>query len=165
MLVTSAHGWGFARLGVRRRGATAPTTPTPPATGTAGRQLLTGCLEHLIRIHAWTHHPHHDVVAAGGLLQQQGGVETHPAKHQLLLGIHRHGHQLVFEAARRRLGAGSGCGPRGLNGNEGLKAIHRRAGGFRQFAATTDAAAAAAAAARTALRGARTEHLSPSRRR
>ena len=70
---------GFVPLPLRPAPRPATSTATTTTSG-IGRQLLTGLLEHLLRILSRTHHPNHHVVGFGRGIQQQSGIETKPAK-------------------------------------------------------------------------------------
>ena len=182
-LVKGTGGAGPTDLGWGVAGAAA-TAPPPPRAG--GGQLLAGFLQHLVRILAGANHPHHQVVAAGAWVKQQGGVETQPAVDELLIGLHRDGNQVgLLPAAGGLAGAASptaatanatgattatptaaaaataAIGER--FGSERLGSSGFKAGGLREIGATAATAATPAAAAGGIGRGHRACHLGPGR--
>lgn len=139
--------------------AVAATTPTA-ATRTGGGQLLAGFLQHSFRIVTGSHHPHHEVVSHGGLVKQESWIETQPAVHQLLLGLHRHGHQFRLRPAAG--GFESWCCLSGFAVLSGQREVISLADGLqiRTATAPTTATTAAAPATATGFRARWTEHLS-----
>ena len=135
--------------------STTATTATAAAAGTACRQLLPRLLEHQLGIQARADHPHNDVVTTGGLVKQQGRVQAHPAEHQLLIGIHGDGNDLLVEATRSRLDAGGAGRPGSLlcGGFKGFRAgicLHQFSAAAAPAAPATAAAAAGLASSRRA---------------
>lgn len=79
----------------RRLGGARTATPTTAtATRPCSSQLLTRFRQHRLGIVAGADDPHHHVLRRQRLLQQECGIQPQPAVHQLLVGVHRHGHQL-----------------------------------------------------------------------
>ena len=101
-------GTGWARPTGLGCGLAAAAATAAAAAGAGRGQLLAGFLQHELGILARTHDPHHQVVAAGAWVKQQGGVKTQPAVDELLIGLHRDGHQVgLLPAAGGFAGAAS----------------------------------------------------------
>ena len=173
-------GTGWARPTGLGCGLAAATATAAAPAGARGGQLLAGFLQYELGILAGTHDPHHQVVAAGAWVKQQGGVETQPAVDEFLIGLHRDGHQVgLLPAAGGLAGAASptaatahatgattatataAIGDR-FRG-ERLRSRGFKAGGLREIGATAATAATPAAAARGIGRGHRAGHLGPGR--
>ena len=151
--------------------AATATAPAPARAG--GGQLLAGFLQHQFGILAGANHPHHQVVATGAGIQQQGGVKTQPAVDELLIGLHRDGHKVrLLPAAGGVAGAASPTAHADATATAAIGGHFRgerwRSGGFEaggvgEIGAATATAATATAAAGGIGWGHRTGHLGPRR--
>ena len=97
---TVAGGFGAGEAIPALAAIAASSAAATATTGTGGGQLLARLLNHDVGIITGPHDPHHQVVAGGRGIEQQGRIEPQPAIHQLLAILHRHGHDLRIGSPR-----------------------------------------------------------------